>query len=273
LWALIRAVRVDYRGPNDGPKKLPLRCEACGYDIHLAEMDGKCSECGKPVAESLDPEFRKPTAWERTTNFAAAKEQLHEIISEPRRLLSRMPTATGQPEAQKWMLRSMVIVGFFAAWTIPLLALLLKYGYIGKNAAPWTRNLPEEIEWTGEIFVLIALGGIAMGILWATFGMMMVGVETVGVVAVAHFRKNYVPLASAAKVTCYASTLMVPWAITGGLQILVVVMAYQMGWFRIHPLAEQIGLVGTTAIAHIGGLMWFEWTVYRGLRGIQYANH
>jgi hypothetical protein len=103
--------------------------------------------------------------------------------------------------------------------------------------------------------------------------MLMVGIETAGVAALARIRKQTVPLASAAKVTCYASPLMALWAFLGGLQIVLLILAYQRGWMFLHPRVEQIALVASTALAHIGGLLWFEFTVYRGLRAIQYANH
>ncbi len=30
-----------------------LPCEACGYNLHRAQADGRCPECGRPVGESL----------------------------------------------------------------------------------------------------------------------------------------------------------------------------------------------------------------------------
>lgn len=55
-----------------------LLCETCGYVIDGLPTSGPCSECGRPVADSL-PERRTGTAWQRSpgvrswfiTNFAA----------------------------------------------------------------------------------------------------------------------------------------------------------------------------------------------------------
>jgi hypothetical protein len=33
-----------------------------------------------------------------------------------------------------------------------------------------------------------------------------------------------------------------------------------------------VALAGSLAVAHIGGLLWYELTVYRGIRAVQYAN-
>ena len=276
VWSLIRAIRVDYRAPADLPPEKTPQCDECGYDLHMSDPAGRCPECGRPVAQSLDPVHRQPTAWERdprVTGLALIRQQTREVIRRPRELFFGMPTMTGQPAAQRWLILWMTVVGGIVFWTVPAMTLLLRFGKAGRGSPLWIRQAPEGIEWSSTLVLTVLIGGAAMAILWAIFGMMMVGVETAGVVAVAHFRKQSVPLASAAKVTCYAAPLMAMWSILGGLQILGLIFAYQRGWLYLHPQAEQVVLVVSTSVAHIGGLRWFEWTVYRGLRAIQYANH
>ena len=55
LWALFRAVGISRATP---PIARPPMCETCGYDLTAAAMDGRCPECGEPVAHSLAPEVR-----------------------------------------------------------------------------------------------------------------------------------------------------------------------------------------------------------------------
>ena len=55
LWALFRAVGISRVTP---PIARSPMCETCGYDLTAAAMDGRCPECGEPVAHSLAPEVR-----------------------------------------------------------------------------------------------------------------------------------------------------------------------------------------------------------------------
>jgi len=62
LWALFRSVGARRAGP---PIERPPLCETCGYNLTAAPMDGRCSECGQPVAMSLGPDVRPGVAWQR----------------------------------------------------------------------------------------------------------------------------------------------------------------------------------------------------------------
>ena len=63
------------------------------------------------------------------------------------------------------------------------------------------------------------------------------------------------------------------WVLLGALQILAVLYAWEHRLFQPYPLrTEQIFLAVTLSVAHIGGLLWYELTVYRGVRCIQFAN-
>jgi hypothetical protein len=74
LWAVVR-LGGRYGGPKEGPRwqdRRP-RCEACGYSLVSLQTDGRCPECGIPVAESL-PERRRPPA------FATARGLLRRFV-------------------------------------------------------------------------------------------------------------------------------------------------------------------------------------------------
>jgi hypothetical protein len=62
LWALLRAVGVRRAAP---PIARPPTCEACGYNLTAMSIEGRCPECGEPVALSLGPTARAGTPWHR----------------------------------------------------------------------------------------------------------------------------------------------------------------------------------------------------------------
>ena len=88
---------------------------------------------------------------------------------------------------------------------------------------------------------------------------------------------QHVYLAAAAKVTCYTSILMVTWVLLGGAQLVAYTYCSTQphDLFQLHHVSyrwTQIILGTSLAIAHVGGLLWYELTVYRGVRAIQYAS-
>jgi hypothetical protein len=85
-----------------------------------------------------------------------------------------------------------------------------------------------------------------------------------------------IPLAAAAKVTCYSSILMLTWVVLGGMQLIIYSYLASNDYIK-HMVkgslrGEQVILAVSLGIAHIGGLIWYELTVYRGIRAVQYAN-
>lgn len=62
LLALLRSMGATRKVPKiDRP---PL-CEACGYNLTSMPMDSRCPECGEYVIDSLGPEARTGTLWEK----------------------------------------------------------------------------------------------------------------------------------------------------------------------------------------------------------------
>jgi hypothetical protein len=46
------------------PAESDLLCESCGYTLNGLSQTTNCPECGRPVAETTDPNRRHPPAWE-----------------------------------------------------------------------------------------------------------------------------------------------------------------------------------------------------------------
>jgi len=257
LWALaalIVAVRADYRRPKDMPTERDPLCEECGYDLRMAEMDGRCPECGKLVAESLSDDSRQRLSWETQPsllNVSGVMTILRHILLSPRAMFFGMLTRAHQAQAQRWLLLWVTVVGMIAYWSSPATV------------------LTGAIELTYRVFV----GGIALAVVWAVLALMMVGIETAGITAFARWRGHKIEVASAAKVTAYTSPLLVVWVILGSVQILGMLYWYSQNYSRVYGIRmEQFVFTLSTAVAHIGGLLWFELVVYRGVRAIQFAR-
>lgn len=115
--------------------------------------------------------------------------------------------------------------------------------------------------------------GLIVGIIWAILGLMMVGIETAGIAGFSKMKGHPVYLAAAAKVTAYSSPLMLLWILLGAAQLILTVYLFDHNFFRHYSIRiEQVYLAISLSVAHIGGLLWYELTVYRGVRSIQYAN-
>src|SRR5207248_1444313 len=128
-----------------------------------ASATGRCPECGKPVVESLGPDVRTPTAWERNPspfNLGVIVHQLGELIRHPQRLFYSMPTLTGHVAAHRWLSGALALIAGIAFFIVPA------FKFTGLS----------EIETTS-----IILGGLSVAIVWSLLALMMVGIETAGI--------------------------------------------------------------------------------------------
>jgi hypothetical protein len=246
-------------------------CEVCGYNLTGVDIANRCPECGKPIAESLAADARPPTPWEARasmTNVTSIWEQIMQLVRGPRQLFFSMPTLSGQRAAQRWLIGAVLLVALLASLILPVFKI---------------SGLAEIDEWSWDLLP----GSLFVGFVWGILALMMVGIETAGIATFSRMKAKKDPdfggpggrqgvhLSTSAKVTAYSSILMVPWVILGSAQI------FASQYWNIHHLSyhwhlsmrtEQILLAISLSIAHIGGLLWYELTVYRGIRGIQYAN-
>ncbi len=256
--ALAWAAKVDYRKPADLPKPHDPRCEACGYSLVMAPMEGRCPECGKPVAESLGGNFRPPTDWEKSPRWYSPRVVLKlaaTMFFRPMAMFSHMPAYSGKAAVERWLVLSMCLVGCAAYLLWPLMQLTSE----GRE---------------GLADPQVYIGAFVMASIWTGLALMMVGIETAGVATVAHMRGQHVDLGAAAKVTGYSGILMLFWIILGGIQLTIAYMFFNHPqWHFINPKLNSIVAVGTFSAAQIGGLLWYELTVYRGLSVVRFANH
>ncbi len=83
LWALFRAVGASRQVcPIDRP---PM-CLECGYNLHTLPMEGRCPECGQPVAASIGPDAQPGAPWqyrEETGWLSAWRRTATQVICQP----------------------------------------------------------------------------------------------------------------------------------------------------------------------------------------------
>jgi hypothetical protein len=254
---LAHAAKVDYRRPADMPKRPEPLCEKCGYNLSVSPMDGRCPECGRPVIESLGPGVRVPTPWERSGqwwNPLAIARVARDMVFHPMQTFARMPGYTGKNMVERWLVVSVVLIAAEAFFLWPLTRLLTE----GRGRMD-----------DSQLYV----GSFVLAATWAGLALMMVGIETAGVAIVAHYRGQHVDLATAAKVTGYASILLLFWIFIGSIHLLAsYFISLHPEWHVFNARFRPYAFLVTLSIAQIGGLLWFEWTVYRGLRVVRFAN-
>lgn len=254
---LVRIVRLDYRTEADLPETHDPWCDVCGYNLIAAQVSGRCPECGRPVLESIGDHKRLPTEWEQNPTplrLGAVFRQLSLLVWRPRTLFFSMPTLCGQRAAQRWLIMSLALMALVALPIVPGMA------------------FARDAEWSYDLIA----GSLLMALVWAALSCMMVGIETAGIATFSKMKGHGVYLATSAKVTCYSSILMTVWVILGGLQLVafslwynqLFLMPLRFGSLRMH----QILVAAALALPHMAGLLWYELTVYRGIRGVQYAN-
>jgi len=258
LFVHARAVGVEYRVAGDLPKPRDPLCDVCGYDLCAAAADGRCPECGRPVVESLGPDVRPPSGWEMHPSFlrlTTVGGQFARLYTSPMRMFSGLPLLSGHHAARCWLAGMLTLVGVLAFWIVE-----------GLHAvSPDLLRGPTDWQFYAA--------GVSIAATFVLLGLMMVGIETAGVTLVGRFRGGNIDLGGAAKVTCYASGLLPFWVLLAGVQIVAMVICSEHGVFkRVGPRYDEAITLGSLALAHIGGLLWFELTVYRGLRAIQFAN-
>lgn len=86
------------------PPDNALLCEFCGYNLTGLSADGRCPECGRPIADSL-PRWRCPTAWERiepTGNLGRFFHTSAAVLFHPKRFYRTLATRLPSPRARSF---------------------------------------------------------------------------------------------------------------------------------------------------------------------------
>jgi len=109
-WALFRAVGAR-RGV--APIARPPTCETCGYNLVAAAADGRCPECGEPVADSLGPGVRAGTLWQRRHEVGAWHawwQCAQDITARPTRFGRQVQATTASTDHRRFLMFALVAV-------------------------------------------------------------------------------------------------------------------------------------------------------------------
>jgi hypothetical protein len=178
----------SYAGPADGPGWRPRepRCVECGYRLTSLPLDGRCSECGVPVAASL-PAARRLPPWATARGLKACVRgyvATVKAILRDRAFFRKTPVSSGREAAVRFM-----------SWTASLAGILVALGAASLGA--------DEIQWRNAIMIPVVLLFVAL----------FSGLCFVLLVALAALRGAWVRgtgLQPAALAVCYASVLFLP---------------------------------------------------------------
>jgi len=120
LWGVFRSLGADR--PTT-PIGRPPRCEACGYNLTGAVMDGRCPECGEPVVLSLGPGVRPGTAWQRRRELGrwrAWSRCTHDSIARPTWLGRQIRLSTIGTDHRRFLILHLPGVFLIGAIAVPL---------------------------------------------------------------------------------------------------------------------------------------------------------
>lgn len=150
LAALLRGVGADR--PIQPVLRPPL-CEACGYNLTHAPMEGRCSECGVPVAASLGPDARPGTGWDRRDRigrFRAGWRCAVDAMLRPHRLGRAMQVSAAAH--RHFLIASLPVL--YAAWFFGLAV----WSFAG------TREVPPGGQWSWFLIPMSAVAGYLTGL-------------------------------------------------------------------------------------------------------------
>ena len=147
------------------PAETDILCEGCGYTLNGLPQDGRCPECGKPIAESVGHP-RIPPAWERRGALgpvAAFLKTSAEVLFHPTRFYQTLATRRDDRAAHTfakiwwivtaiffglaayghtvWYVRTMLLASTFETWAALKWALPVTYIVLVYIALAFTTRL------------------------------------------------------------------------------------------------------------------------------------
>jgi hypothetical protein len=89
---------------TDVPAEADILCEHCGYGLNGLPTDGRCPECGEPIADSTTDDGRVPPAWEDGgSTLARFLRTTKQVILAPANFFRHLQTRTDS-DASPWFI-------------------------------------------------------------------------------------------------------------------------------------------------------------------------
>ncbi|MBN2561235.1 MAG: hypothetical protein JXQ75_09925 [Phycisphaerae bacterium] len=257
LWGLLRSIGTPRKTRRVA---LPPTCEACGYNLTSISIEGRCPECGEPVAQSLGPDARSGTLWQRRREagrwrawWRCAIDPIVRPVWFGRQLRLRDPGTD-----HRWFLAAHLPPAFLVAWI----------GTVGGYITSTGRNpLVHGTE------VLMYVGPI-VGYFNALFTLFL-PIAAAGVIGIAYrfsARRNLT--CGVIQAACYLSGYVVGWSL------------FAFAWYGLlfvtGPYIQAFVNMPSVDITLIALLMWllpnllclaaYLWLISRVTSGARYAN-
>ncbi len=263
IWTWLRGAAADRGLP---PRDHPPLCEWCGYNLTHAPADGRCSECGRPVEESLGPGVRTGAPWGHRAvvgRWAAWRQCAWEAMIRPATFGRRL------------RLRTRVTAhGWYCATCIPLFMTCAWVGWFGfyvaiEKRSPFAADNQE------------VLGVFSMAAVFTTaflVAVLCLGASFAGVLFASPDRRNLLPVAIQA--AAYLCPFLVLWTLFAGSAAVAVVLLEPV--YREISQGVGVGLLQlfsptglqrmSWVLANLGWLAVYFVLVAKVTSGARYAN-
>ncbi len=263
-WFAYLSGRVVESVPSSAATDLPPRCEGCGYDLTHVSAEGRCTECGRPVCDSLVPgRTRWGSDW-------AARRTAVAWVSTACEVLFRPTAFYGSLQVR----RPLVDDRGFARVNYALLAVLagawVGCMFAGVRLMDWLQGrgwfFPPLLE------ILLVLGGaVLFGTIGCWLGQRIIAAIVFSVWLAFRSLADY---GWAAKVVVYESAFVWAFATFWGLLITSIIfldswISRLFGGPRFTDDYEALAVVGGSIV--LGGLWLIRYA--KALWAIRWANY
>lgn len=257
LWGLFRSVGAQRETPR---VDRPPTCEACGYNLTSAAMEGRCPECGEPVARSLGPDARPGTPWDRRRELGRWRAWWQSVVGSvvrPRSFGAQIRRSAPEMSHRR-----------FLALHLPVFFLMGAVAVVSCHVAATGRN-----PYSSDPYVVSFVGPL-VGCVTAAF-VIVCALGSAWFVALCYRARGDASLLSGAmQMASYLSGYVVFWAL---FETMICVHVFALArWFLLAGQRYRVdsGMLMFLACL-LPSLLWlvgYVVLVRRGAAGVRFAN-
>jgi len=256
LWALFRSVGARRTLTR---VERPPTCEFCGYNLTGTAIEGRCPECGTPAFESLGPQVRPGTSWERGGGLIAWTRCHAAAVFRPR-MLGHQIQVTTQPHRHRWLWWSLILPCFLAGAATTLISYM-----IIEQCNPMEQE-PEIVT------IVMPIIGACSGAGMLMIAMLLAG--AIGMIQTWLHKRNLLP--AAAQMAAYLSPLFLLCGLFLAAWSVVFVVGVEERWFRHLAsrwrMDDDLLAFGFFVVPQLAWLALCFVLIWKGTSAARYAN-